>query len=107
MSAPRHTAAVCARICNFSPRSLLSFSRDRCAHRGAEGLVSDAWFPLVEQAMLVFLLLIGLRGNGILARPPEPPHQRAGFAAARQAGCAKRAWAWQQAGAWRWSACCR
>ena len=31
-----------------------------------------------------FLLLIGLRRDGLLARPPEPPDQRAGIAAARR-----------------------
>ena len=38
------------------------------AHRGAQGLspgfVSDRWVPLVEQAMLVFLLLLGYAGVG-------------------------------------------
>src|SRR5579864_3310121 len=34
------------------------------ASRGAQGLVSDQWFPLVEQAMLAFLLLLGYAAMG-------------------------------------------
>jgi len=34
------------------------------AHRGAEGIASEPWAPLVEQAMLVFLLLLGYAGVG-------------------------------------------
>src|SRR6266700_4625731 len=34
------------------------------AHHGALGIASDQWQPLVEQAMLVFLLLLGYAGVG-------------------------------------------
>jgi len=34
------------------------------ARRGAMGLSSEQWRPLVEQAMLVFLLLLGFAGIG-------------------------------------------
>ena len=34
------------------------------AQRGAEGLVTEAWTPLVSQAMLVFLLLLGYAAMG-------------------------------------------
>jgi uncharacterized protein len=34
------------------------------ARRGAQGLSSEQWSPLVEQAMLVFLLLLGYAGLG-------------------------------------------
>jgi membrane protease YdiL (CAAX protease family) len=34
------------------------------AHRGAQGISSDQWAPLVEHAMLVFLLLLGYAGVG-------------------------------------------
>ncbi len=55
------------------------------AHHGAIGLVSEDWTPLVEQAMLVFLLLLGYAGLGfILDRQLQPVSQqglapRAGF----------------------------
>lgn len=35
------------------------------AHRAAPGVVNDQWAPLVEQAMLVFLLLLGYAGMGV------------------------------------------
>ena len=34
------------------------------AHHGAQGIANDQWMPLVEQAMLVFLLLFGYAGVG-------------------------------------------
>ncbi len=34
------------------------------ARHGAQGIASDQWAPLVEQAMLVFLLLLGYAGVG-------------------------------------------
>ncbi|MGA9060647.1 MAG: type II CAAX endopeptidase family protein [Terracidiphilus sp.] len=39
------------------------FARSLALH-GARGLVSDAWSPLVEQAMLAFLLLLGFAAMG-------------------------------------------
>jgi uncharacterized protein len=43
------------------------------AHLGAQGLVSEDWSPLVEQAMLVFLLLIGYAAMGFwLDREAHP-----------------------------------
>ena len=43
------------------------------AHLGAEGLVSEDWSPLVEQAMLAFLLLIGYAAMGFwLDRETHP-----------------------------------
>jgi membrane protease YdiL (CAAX protease family) len=43
------------------------------AHLGAQGLVSEDWSPLVEQAMLVFLLLVGYATLGFwLDRQTHP-----------------------------------
>src|ERR1700753_3941712 len=43
------------------------------AHRAAAAFASAPWQPLVEQAMLAFLLLAGYAGLGFsLARPPHP-----------------------------------
>ncbi len=43
------------------------------AHRGAAGLAAEQWSPLLEQAMLVFLLVLGYAGLGIaLDRQPHP-----------------------------------
>ena len=47
------------------------------AKHGAHGLVSDDWSPLVEQAMLVFLLLFGYAGFGFsLDRQMYPIRQQ-------------------------------
>lgn len=40
------------------------FLAHQFAIRGAHGLVGEAWFPLVNQAMLVFLLLVGYAAMG-------------------------------------------
>lgn len=40
------------------------FLAHQLAIRGAHGLVGEAWFPLVNQAMLVFLLLVGYAAMG-------------------------------------------
>lgn len=49
------------------------------AHRGAQGLASDAWLPLVEQAMLVFLLLLGYAGVGFSLNGQANPISAQGF----------------------------
>jgi membrane protease YdiL (CAAX protease family) len=48
----------------FLAAVLYFFFARALAHRGALGLASDAWRPLAEQAMLVFLLLLGYAGMG-------------------------------------------
>jgi uncharacterized protein len=51
-------------------------ARSFAAH-GAQGLVGDLWFPYVEQAMLVFLLLIGYAAMGFwLDRQSHPLNQQ-------------------------------
>ncbi len=43
------------------------------ALRGALGLAGDAWFPLIDQAMLAFLLLLGYAAMGFwFDRQPDP-----------------------------------
>ena len=43
------------------------------AHRGALGLATEAWRPLLEQAMLVFLLLLGYAGFGVWLNGQKHP----------------------------------
>ncbi len=90
---------ACAPTCISSSRFSTFFSPASLAHRGAQGFASDAWLPLVEQAMLVFLLLVGFTppwASGSIARS-TPSASKACRAA--PAGCAKSVWAWQQVGA--------
>ena len=43
------------------------------AHHGAQGLLQDDWNPLIEQAMLAFLLIVGYASMGFwLDREPHP-----------------------------------
>jgi uncharacterized protein len=48
----------------FIAAVLYFFLARSLAHRGAFGVATEAWRPLVEQAMLVFLLLLGYAGMG-------------------------------------------
>ncbi|HWE86045.1 MAG TPA: CPBP family intramembrane glutamic endopeptidase [Terracidiphilus sp.] len=43
------------------------------AHRGALGLSNDQWSPLVEQAMLAFLLIFGYAGFGFTLNRQQHP----------------------------------
>jgi membrane protease YdiL (CAAX protease family) len=49
----------------FVAAVLYFFLARSLAHRGALGLANDQWVALVEQAMLVFLLVLGYAGMGI------------------------------------------
>ena len=49
------------------------------ALHGALGLVSEAWEPLVEQAMLVFLLLVGFAGVGFTLNRQQNPISEQGL----------------------------
>ena len=50
----------------FVAAVLYFFLARSIAHRAAYGLVQEQWVPLTEQAMLVFLLLVGYAGMGVL-----------------------------------------
>jgi len=49
------------------------------AHRAALGLAGAAWLPLVEHAMLVFLLLVGYAGVGFSLNGQAHPISAQGF----------------------------
>ncbi len=50
------------------------------AHRGADGLAGQAWSPLIEQAMLVFLLLVGYSAMGFAFHRQMHPIRAQGLA---------------------------
>jgi uncharacterized protein len=58
MNASRHFGGRLRAYLLFLAALLSYFVARSLAHRAALGFTSDAWFPLVEQAMLVFLLLV-------------------------------------------------
>lgn len=72
MSQPTTTSRLRAYM-QFLAAILYYFFAKSLAERGARGLVGDSWQPLVSQAMLVFLLLVGFAGMGIwLDRQADP-----------------------------------
>ncbi len=64
MNEPGYTGGRLRAYLQFLGAILYFFFARSLAFHGAEGLVSDAWFPLVEQAMLLFLLLVGFAAMG-------------------------------------------
>jgi hypothetical protein len=64
MTDPTYTGGRLRNYFQFLAAFLYLFFARSLALHGARGLVSDAWIPLAEQAMLVFLLLIGYSAMG-------------------------------------------
>jgi membrane protease YdiL (CAAX protease family) len=64
MSTPSHTGGRLRAYLLFLVAILYFFLARSLAHRGAEGLAGAPWTPLAEQAMLVFLLVIGYAAMG-------------------------------------------
>lgn len=59
MNQPGYRGGRLRSYLEFLAALLYFFFARSMAFRAAEGLASDAWFPLIEQAMLLFLLLVG------------------------------------------------
>ncbi|MGA3133468.1 MAG: type II CAAX endopeptidase family protein [Terracidiphilus sp.] len=64
MTDPVYTGGRLRAYLEFLAAFLYFFFARALAFHGARGLVGDAWIPLAEQAMLVFLLLIGYSAMG-------------------------------------------
>lgn len=72
MSTPESGSRVRAYF-QFIAALLYFFLARSLAHHGAEGLVGEQWSPLIEQAMLVFLMLLGYSALGFwLNRQLQP-----------------------------------
>ena len=78
MSQPTTTSRLRAYM-QFLAAILYYFFAKSLAARGARGLVSDSWQPLVTQAMLVFLLLVGFAGMGLWLDRQADPISAQGF----------------------------
>jgi membrane protease YdiL (CAAX protease family) len=73
MSTPTNRGGRLRAYLEFLAAILYLFFARSLAHRGARGLAGDSLTPLVEQAMLVFLLLIGYAAMGFwLDRQADP-----------------------------------
>ncbi len=64
MTDPTYTGGRLRAYLEFLAAFLYFFFARALAFHGARGLVRDPWIPLVEQAMLVFLLIIGYSAMG-------------------------------------------
>jgi uncharacterized protein len=64
MSQPGYTGGRLRAYLQFLAAILYFFLARSMAFHGAQGYFSDAWFPLVQQAMLAFLLLVGFASMG-------------------------------------------
>jgi len=64
MSEPVYAGGRLRAYLQFLAAILYFFLARSLAFHGAHGLVSDAWFPLAERAMLVFLLMLGFAAMG-------------------------------------------
>jgi len=65
MNQPGYRGGRLRAYLQFLGAILYFFFARSMAFRAAEGLAGDSWFPLIEQAMLLFLLLVGFAAMGI------------------------------------------
>ena len=63
----------------FLAAVLYFFLARALARHGVQGLVGEQWTPLVEQAMLAFLLVVGYAGLGFWLDRQENPIRNQGF----------------------------
>ncbi len=63
----------------FVAAVLYFFLARSLAHRGAAGLATDSWSPLIEQAMLAFLLVMGFASFGFFFDRQQNPVREQGL----------------------------
>jgi membrane protease YdiL (CAAX protease family) len=79
MNAPQAGGGKLRACAQFLTAILYYFLALGLARRGAQGLVEDQWAPLVEQAMLAFLLIVGYAGMGLAFDRQQHPIGAQGF----------------------------
>ncbi|MGA7341389.1 MAG: CPBP family glutamic-type intramembrane protease [Terracidiphilus sp.] len=79
MNAPPTSGGGLRAFFQFLVAVLYFFLARALAHLGAQGLVTDQWTPLVEQAMLAFLLLVGYAAMGFWLDREMYPISAQGF----------------------------
>ena len=73
MTTPENAGGRLRAYFEFVLAVLYFFFARSLAHLGAQALVQGDWNPLVEQAMLVFLLIVGYASMGFwFDREPQP-----------------------------------
>ena len=73
MTAPRVPDSRLRAYAQFLAALFYYFLARALARQGATGLSTEAWRPLIEQAMLVFLLLLGFAGMGYALNRQQHP----------------------------------
>ena len=81
MSTPQFVGGRLRAYLEFVAAVVYYFLARSVAHHSAAGLASDAWSPLVEQAMLLFLLLLGYAAFGLVLDRQKHPISEQGSAA--------------------------
>ncbi len=79
MTAPRVPDGRLRAYAQFLAGLFYFFLTRALARRGAMGLADEAWRPLVEQAMLIFLLMLGFAGAGFTLNRQQQPVSTQGF----------------------------
>ena len=79
MNEPVYAGGRLRAYMEFLAALLYFFLARSIAFDGARGLVSEAWFPVVEQAMLAFLLLVGYAVMGFWLDKQTDPTSAQGF----------------------------
>jgi hypothetical protein len=79
MNEPGYTGGRLRAYLQFLGAILYFFLARSLAFHGARGLAGDAWFPLAEQAMLAFLLLVGFAAMGFWLDRQIRPISAQGF----------------------------
>lgn len=79
MSAPRFVSGRFRAYLEFIAAVIYYFMARSVAHRSAAGLATDAWMPLVEQGMLLFLLVMGYAAFGLVLDRQKHPISEQGL----------------------------
>jgi membrane protease YdiL (CAAX protease family) len=73
MTTPRNPDSRVRAYVQFVLALVYYFLARALAHHGAPGIAGDGWVPLTEQAMLVFLLVLGYAGVGFSLNGQQHP----------------------------------
>jgi hypothetical protein len=79
MNAPARSAGRLSAYVQFLAAVLYFILARTLARQGAEGLANEQWSPLAEQAMLVFLLLLGYAAMGFWLNGQADPAREQGL----------------------------
>lgn len=79
MSTPPFIGGRLRAYLEFVAAVIYFFLARSVAHRSAAGLANDAWMPLLEQGMLLFLLVLGFAAFGILLDRQKHPVSEQGL----------------------------